>query len=805
MRGIVLRAACLLASACASPAPAQDWPISVETISTRIQGKLVAGHIATVDLTDPRVQIVVSDGAPGGVVTRRATDQWATDADLDLAINANYFGVIDATQAQLIGLSIANGVLVSSPRRFGADWDPALAIRGDGTALAGSIGLDALDGLAVAVAGVGPSDADAVAGTMLIDDGVNLGATARVSPATREPRTAIGTNADGTTLFLAVIDGRQPGWSEGVTLPDLADLLLDRGVFDAVNLDGGGSSSFVYSPPDAPRVTNRPSDGAFRAVANSIGVRVREAATGPTQRPIRGVWLRPPGLISQFAAEMALLKEAGVTDVFLETFYWGLSTSTSDIFNNRYSSDYMQQAICAAAAHGIRVHAWLEAAYWSFSGSGNYILDQHPDWKVVDVNGATNIGDIAGQVFVNLANTDVQQMLEDYAGEIADRYPGLAGIQTDYHRYPLDNNTGDAFPGPYSYDNWTRTRVILDHGYDPGVTARKPGDQHWNDFVAWRRAGIGQAAARMHSAIDAVDTGQLFSAAIFPSATTSATQLVKMQDWPAWSAGGFMDAIVPMAYGTSATSIRSDLELTIQLAGGRRILAGLAILTNTSRPSITQQLDVAKGEGLEDFILFDSPTLTSSASKRQELKGWLLANATAQAGDFDRDGYIDARDRLRLFLVWNSGPPTPATGANAVYDLTGDGLVDAADRDAFEQAFYNNRFGDDGVVNARDVRALLACFTTGNGTVPTVLHVYDLDGDGRVDYDDQLLLHARLTEPMEPDADVNRDGLIDVDDMHEQNQRPIDVDRDGLIGPADLGALEVVVRTGENLGAGGPR
>ena len=59
--------------------------------------------------------------------------------------------------------------------------------------------------------------------------------------AARQPRTLAGVRADGTVL-LVTVDGRRPGWSVGMTLPEAARLMLSLGARDALNLDGGGSS-----------------------------------------------------------------------------------------------------------------------------------------------------------------------------------------------------------------------------------------------------------------------------------------------------------------------------------------------------------------------------------------------------------------------------------------------------------------------------------------------------------------------------------------------------------------------------------
>lgn len=60
----------------------------------------------------------------------------------------------------------------------------------------------------------------------------------------RHPRTAIGTRKDGT-LVLVTVDGRQPKKSVGMTIPELAMLMLELGCEEAMNLDGGGSTTMV--------------------------------------------------------------------------------------------------------------------------------------------------------------------------------------------------------------------------------------------------------------------------------------------------------------------------------------------------------------------------------------------------------------------------------------------------------------------------------------------------------------------------------------------------------------------------------
>lgn len=82
----------------------------------------------------------------------------------------------------------------------------------------------------------------------------------------RHPRTAVGRMTDGRLLLVAV-DGRQIGVSHGMTLQELAELLQQLGAADAINLDGGGSTTMVVQDT----IVNKPSDATGeRPVSDAI-------------------------------------------------------------------------------------------------------------------------------------------------------------------------------------------------------------------------------------------------------------------------------------------------------------------------------------------------------------------------------------------------------------------------------------------------------------------------------------------------------------------------------------------------------
>lgn len=106
----------------------------------------------------------------------------------------------------------------------------------------------------------------------LLEDGEVTSSTSDFATL-RHPRTAVGLSGDGTTAYLVVVDGRQ-AQSIGASLPELGRFLDQLGADDAINLDGGGSTTMVARlPGDAgTSVLNSPSDGGERLDANGLGL-----------------------------------------------------------------------------------------------------------------------------------------------------------------------------------------------------------------------------------------------------------------------------------------------------------------------------------------------------------------------------------------------------------------------------------------------------------------------------------------------------------------------------------------------------
>ncbi|MEV4312307.1 phosphodiester glycosidase family protein [Actinocrispum sp. NPDC049592] len=104
------------------------------------------------------------------------------------------------------------------------------------------------------------------------------------------PRTAVGFSQDGKKMFLLTVDGRQAPYLLGLNLKDLAAIMKEMGAYNALNLDGGGSSTLVAREPgtDELEVENKPSDGGERPVPNGLAL-YAPAGSGV----LKGFWVQP--------------------------------------------------------------------------------------------------------------------------------------------------------------------------------------------------------------------------------------------------------------------------------------------------------------------------------------------------------------------------------------------------------------------------------------------------------------------------------------------------------------------------------
>ena len=257
-------------------------------------------HIAQIDLATPGLRFKVSPPAGDREAMRQSTLAFATMERAQVAINGHFFLPFPSTErtAWVIGLAASEGrvysafespeqryALVANAPALNIDrdnraslvhWDPA---QPDGrrvlepvtlwNVVAGSAQI-VTDGVVTV-----PQYRDAAHPVALLEPGgpndySNAVAWSEVATA----RTAIGLSRDRRTLTLFTADVR--GGSEGMRLDEVGRVLIDQyGVWDALNLDGGGSTSMVLADPmtgEAALVNTSSDNPTGREVATSLAV-----------------------------------------------------------------------------------------------------------------------------------------------------------------------------------------------------------------------------------------------------------------------------------------------------------------------------------------------------------------------------------------------------------------------------------------------------------------------------------------------------------------------------------------------------
>jgi hypothetical protein len=239
-------------------------------------------YITEVDLTRPGLKIHTSpagpdpDGPGEWQTTLLEPTKVAVRESLDVVVNGDFFKArnIEETEtfkphyranmwAYVVGPAATGGKVWSTSK----EPMPCLIVRMDRR-------------VSIEVISVPPADAEEViAGNVLLVE--NGKAITHEHNKARYPRTVVGLNKKNTRLVILVVDGRRPGVSIGMTFEELARELVRLGCYTAFNLDGGGSSILAMrNPADGQyRILNSPSTGHERAVANVLGISVKNRTT----------------------------------------------------------------------------------------------------------------------------------------------------------------------------------------------------------------------------------------------------------------------------------------------------------------------------------------------------------------------------------------------------------------------------------------------------------------------------------------------------------------------------------------------
>ena len=216
----------------------QDATVAISTVTTGSGTDTVTYYVADLQLSDATVLAsAFADNSFGTNITE-TTSEMAADNDAVFAVNGDYYGFRDT------GIVIRNGVVFRDEgARDGLAFyrDGHVEVYDETTTTAQTL----VDDGVWNTLSFGPAlleDGEVLDGIDEVEVDTNFG---NHSIQGEQPRTAIGV-IDDNHLVVVVVDGRSPGYSAGVTMTGLAEILQGLGAQTAYNLDGGGSSTMVF-------------------------------------------------------------------------------------------------------------------------------------------------------------------------------------------------------------------------------------------------------------------------------------------------------------------------------------------------------------------------------------------------------------------------------------------------------------------------------------------------------------------------------------------------------------------------------
>ena len=232
-------------------------------------------HVVTIDLTAPGIDFLVTPSVPtdGYPLAANTVPGFLEQYETQVAINGSYFQPHEVNSPLHFYPHVGNGVY--SLGTAISDGERYSEAKGGWAALCIISNRD----IQIHKNDCPPETQQAIAGDVqFVKNGQPYDGLAILKNSTElYPRSAIAINADNTKLMMVAVDGRQKGYSEGLTLKELGEFVIELGADRALNLDGGGSTTLATSDASGQSILlNAPIHARvpvnLRVVANHLGV-----------------------------------------------------------------------------------------------------------------------------------------------------------------------------------------------------------------------------------------------------------------------------------------------------------------------------------------------------------------------------------------------------------------------------------------------------------------------------------------------------------------------------------------------------
>lgn len=352
-------------------------------------------------------------------------------------------------------------------------------------------------------------------------------------------------------------------------------------------------------------------DAANSALANSIPYDKNE---------LKGVWVRPTEKSPEaIMATLDRIKSSGIDNVFLETYFHGQTIFPSKTMesygfiaqNGKFVGfDPLKVWVDEAHRRNIKVHIWFETFYVGNENPKNYpnsILAVKPSWNnktkrdFDSIDAVPSLSEHNGY-FIDPANPDVQQFLEELISEILQTYHP-DGINLDYIRYPQSISAKFV---TYDLSNWgyteyARNEFKTKYCKDPiDITYDDP---MWKLWDRYRQDKVTLFVSRIHRLTK--HNKALLSTVIFPDREKALE--VKQQDWRTWTALGYVDAFTPLLLTCDAQTASVMMQDVIaNKSKNTDLYAGLFItFMGGSSEDLLRQINESRKVGAKGVIIFD--------------------------------------------------------------------------------------------------------------------------------------------------------------------------------------------------------
>lgn len=364
-------------------------------------------------------------------------------------------------------------------------------------------------------------------------------------------------------------------------------------------------------PKDVQKYSRLAIEAANSALAYSIPYKENE---------LKGIWIRPTET-SAFAIARSLdkIKEAGIDNIFLETYFHGRTIFPSKTMENyqfipqneKFAGfDPLKHWVEEAHKRNMKVHIWFETFYVGNENPKDNvrsILAVDPSWANVtkkNFDSLTPVPSLSehGGYFLDPANPDVQEFLQDLIQEIICTYHP-DGINLDYIRYP--QSLAAKYSG-YDLSNWGYTEYARNEF--KSKYGKDPIDISYNDSLwpAWDRYRQDKITAFVLRISNLTKQNKLMlTAVIFPDRQKALE--TKQQDWRTWSALGYIDGFTPLLLTCDAKTANTMMQDVIKNKNpNTKLYAGLFItFMDGSSEDLLRQIHESRKLDANGVIVFD--------------------------------------------------------------------------------------------------------------------------------------------------------------------------------------------------------